>query len=361
MLLWLIFYIVELFLLSLANIVTEYRNKKLLYSASAICAIYFSAFRNGLGTDYKGYIAQMSSMSELGHNSNSEPLFNFIKDIVLGTDLSPVFFFAACAIITIWFFWKYLDNIHNEFASLSIIIFLSLPGLYFNTFNVVRQYFAAAIFLFSLRFIASRQFFYYTLCIVVAFMMHTSAIILIPLYFVLNKSYSFKTYIIFGIVLIAGAYSLNPIFDTLSVLSDRYSIYLDSDEEAGKSTITLLCLVILTIFFIKYRQYRHKGININSTYLVMTINMFILYSSFSLLTFINFYFYRLTIYFGASLCVMMPFAIYLILKNKNSVSIICLLFSFIYFLAFITMGKDNPEMCSDSLLPISSLFDISPI
>lgn len=353
-----LFYIIELLIVYLAYIATENRSRRLFYSASALVAIYFSAFRNGLGTDYKGYIEKLNDTSGL---DNSEPLFNLIKEIIIETNFSIVFFFALCAIITIWLFWKYLCNKQNEFASLSIVIFLSLPGLYFNTFNVVRQYFSAAVFLYSLKYIESKHLIYYALCIIIAFMMHTSAIILLPLYFVLNKLYPFKVYILFALILIVGAYSLNPIFEALSVLSDRYSVYLDSDEESGKSTIVFLCILINSIYFLKFKQSNHKEPSINTPYMIMTINMFILYTIFSLLTVINFYFYRLTIYFGASLCVMMPYVLYLFFKNRFSVSVICILFSFIYFFTFIITGKDNTEICSENMLSFGSLFDISPI
>lgn len=358
MFLWFIFYTIELSLVSLANITTDTKSKKLLYSFSAFIAIYFSAFRDGLGTDYKGYIQQLGSW---GFDGNFEPLFYAIKNIISGTNFSPVLFFTFSSIVTIWFFWKYFDNKHNEFASLSIIIFLSLPGFYFNTFNIVRQYFSAALFLYSLKYIQSKQLISYTLCIVLACMMHLSSIILFPLYFVLNKKFPIKIYIIFTVILIFTAYSLEPIFNAITVLSDRYSVYLDTEKESGSSTITFLCLIILIIYFIKTKRATPKILREESSYIVMTINMFILYTLFSLITSINFYFYRLSFFFSASLCIMIPFILYQILKNRASVTIVCLLFSFVYFYTFITMGKDNPEICSENILPISSLFDKSPI
>ena len=292
---------------------------------------------------------------------NSEPIFNFIKFIILESNLSPIFFFTICAIVTVWLFWKYLDNGNNQFASLSIIIFLSLPGLYFNTFNIVRQYFSAAIFLYSLKYIKSKQLICYILCITTACLMHISSIILFPLYFVLNKRFSFKTYIIFTIGLIIIAYSLEPIFNAITLFSDRFSLYLETEEESNKSTITFLCLIILFVYFINRKTHPLNNSYDDSPYMVMTTNMFILYTIFSVMTFVNFYFYRITFYFGASLCIIMPNIIFKILKNRVSTTIVCLLFSFAYFFSFIIKGKDDPTICSDNILPITSIFDISPI
>lgn len=351
MFIWFLFYIVELFFVSLAYLTKDPRGKKILYSVSALIAIYFSAFRNGLGTDYKGYLEIIDSPYNYG-----EPLFNYIKNIIVETNFSPVFFFAFCSIVTIWLFWKYLDDKNNEFASLSIVIFLSLPGLYFNTFNIVRQYFAAAIFIYSLKYIQSRQLIQYTLCIAFSCTMHYSSIILFPLYFVLNKKYSVIEYLIFTIIIGVIAFALEPILNTLILLSDRYSVYLDSATEgAGKSTITFLCLILLVIYFLKSKQSK-KTVE-ESPYMVMTVNMFILYTIFSLITYINFYFYRIAFYFGASICVMMPFVLGKIFKDRKLVTMICLFFSFVYFFSFIVNGKDNVEICPENILPISTLFD----
>lgn len=355
---WFLFYIVELFIVALAQKVTDLKNKKILYSFSALIAIYFSAFRDCLGTDYKGYITQFGVQT---FDSNSEPLFNVIKYIILNTNFSPVLFFASCAIVTLWFIWKYLDNGNNEFASISIIIFLSIPGLYFNTFNIVRQYFSVALFLYSLKYIQSRQLIRYIICITVACMMHLSSIILFPLYFILNKKYSIKTYIILAAILFFIAYSIEPIINTLTVLSDKYSVYLEADEESGNSTITFLCIIILIMYFIISKRSKLKQYNTESSYEVITINLFILYTIFSVIVFVNFYFYRLSFFFGISLCVMFPYVLNQIFRNKSVVNIVCLFFSFLYFFSFIIMGMDNSEICPDKLLSITSLFDISPI
>ena len=357
MFLWLVFYISELWILLIGYIETNARSRRALLTISALIAIYFSAFRNGLGTDYKEYLAKLQTSVDLDIESNIEPLFRIIGNIVIDTNLSPIFFFAICSIVTVYFIWNYLDNKNNKFAGLSIIIFLSLPGLYFNTFNVVRQYFSVAIFLYSLKYIQSKQVLFYLLCIAIASMMHTSAIILIPLYFALNKQFSIKVYILFIIALIVAAYSLDPILSTIELLSNRYSVYLITEEEARSSTITILCVLLLIIFWSKEKISNRKNATIESPYMTMTVNMFILYTVFSVLTFINFYFYRLTLYFGASVCVMMPYILYRIFNNKMSVTIVCLIFSFVYFFTFITTGQDNPDICPDEILPISSIFD----
>lgn len=357
MVIWFIFYILELFFVSLSYITTDSKSKKTLYSFSALIAIYFSAFRDGLGTDYRGYTSQMASTF---FDSNSEPLFNLIKYIVLNTSFSATLFFALCAIMTIWWIWKYLDNKHNEFAALSIIIFLSLPGLYFNTFNVVRQYFAAGLFLYSLRYIQSKQFARYAMCIVVACLMHTSSLVLLPLYYVLNRKFSVKTYIIFAAILIGLGFLLEPIFDLISAFS-KYGTYLDNEKEAGGSTITTLCLLIIILYFSISKFSHHKRYHEESPYTVMTINMFILYTILSVMVFVNPLFSRLSLFFCVSLCVMFPFVFYEVLRNKVLVSILCLCFSFIYFFSFIISGENNPEICPEKILPISSLFDVSLI
>lgn len=357
MLLWFEFYFTELIILLLTNITNNVRVRKSLYTLSAIIAIYFSAFRDGLGTDYRGYLIRMGHILRIDNDSDIELLFNAIKIIVHDTVLSPVFFFVFCSVITIWLFWKYLDNRQNKFAAVSIIIFLSIPGFYFNTFNVVRQYFSAAIFLYSLKYVQSKNLVNYLICISIACMMHTSAVVLYPLYFVLNHKYSVKIYILLAVSLIVAAYMLSPIITAISVLSDKYSVYLKPDQEASSSTFAVICLILVILYFLKFKIFREPLIEDRFPYMVVTVNLFILYTIFSFLTFINFYFYRLIFYFSASFCVIMPYVLNAYLKNKTLVTVFCLIFSLIYFISFIYSGQNNPEICSDELLPLSSLID----
>lgn len=111
--------------------------------------------------------------------------------------------------------------------------FLILGPSFAEMSNVMRQYFAFCVFAFSIKYIVNKDLLRYVLCMVVCFLMHKSALILIPFYFVfqnkcyLNRKISIIVFIgctIVGNLKIVTTY-LMGIGNILKVLG--YNIYAD--------------------------------------------------------------------------------------------------------------------------------------
>lgn len=355
MFIWLAFYSLEIILLYLAFCVGgTKKQKKILYGLSLFVALYFSAFRDGLGTDYQGYVEKLGWSTKLELQFENEIFFVALSKIIESTILSPIFYFFVCSLVTVFGIWEYLSDEKNTFKFLGLLIFLSMPGMFFNTFNLTRQFFSTAIFLYSLKFINAKKILKYTICILIAMMMHTSAIILWPLYFVLNKQYKLVAYFTFFIVAFILVYSLEPIITSIALFSGKYGLYVNTDEVMKSSTIVIICNIMVGyyMFFINRKQNEKM-----SSYMTMGMNLFILFTVFSNLSYINFFFFRISIYFIPAVCLAIPYILYKMIHSRDITSVICIVFALVYFLSFIINNFDNSIVCPDAILWISSLFD----
>lgn len=350
MIIWLCFLLLQLCILFISSI-SKYRVDKTLWIYAFILNLtFFSAFRDGLGTDYVGYLEKLSYSAGGSIRLFSEPFFQMNSNLIQNTDLSPVFFFFITSVITIPLLCSFLMK-KNEVLYSSLLIFILFPTLYFNTFNLVRQFFSAAIFLYSIRYIYDKKFGQYALSIALACTMHLSSIILLPLYFFLDKRYSLTTYLLLFLIFVLVALSIDPILQNIQFLSSRYSIYAESDKQLGSSLMVLLYNVVFAIMLIKKPYFNNSG------YSRIIFNLQFLLVLFSDLSFINYFFYRLSVYFIPVIAITLPKTLYVLLKNKILVNTICIVLGLYLFLSLTLFDLNNQTVCPDAILPISSLLD----
>lgn len=351
MIIWLVLIIVELSVLFLSTYLNNSRDKKILLLLFIIILTLFSAFRDGLGQDYSNYIEKLSYSTGKDINLLSEPFFLIISRFIDKTSFSKIFFFFLSSFITIPLICSFLANKNNEHKYLSLIIFLFFPTLYYNTFNLVRQFFSVAIFLYSIKFIQSKNFIKYALCILIAFTMHISSLILLPCYFFLNRSYSLKLYLFVTIIFIVIASGIDIVMENMLFLQSAYGLYASSNTQMESSTM----VIIYNIIFIIMLKEKHK-FKTNS-YDTIVFNLHFLLTLFSNLAFINFYFYRLSIFFAPAIAVTFPASIAALTKKESITTVICLIFGFGLFASLLIPNLDNTVVCPNKILGISALFD----
>lgn len=350
MIIWLCLLLLQLFILFLSSVSKDRRDKVLWVYVFVFVLAFFSAFRDGLGTDFEGYLEKLSYSAGGTIKFLSEPFFQVFSNLIQNTSLSPVFFFFTTSLITIPLICSFFIK-KNEVMYPSLIIFMLFPTLFFNTFNLVRQFFSTAVFLYAIHFIYDRKFLKYLLSITLACTMHLSSIILLPLYFFLDKRYSLKTYLFLFLIFIFAAFSIDPILQNIQFLGSRYSIYSESDEQLGSSLMVLLYNVVFVIMLVKKSYFNDDG------YSRIIFNLQFLLVVFSDLALINYFFYRLSVYFMPVIAITLPRTLYILFKNKVLVTTISLALGLYLFLSLTLFNMDNPTVCPDTILPISSLLD----
>ncbi len=82
--------------------------------------------------------------------------------------------------------------IYSDKPHLSVFCFLTF-GIYFNSMNFLRQIIAALIVMYALQYVQKKEFLRYLVLVIFASCFHTSALLMIPFYFILMIPLNWKT------------------------------------------------------------------------------------------------------------------------------------------------------------------------
>lgn len=141
---------------------------------------FVSVFRYEVGTDWPIYNDYFYWIAN-GTDKFTEPLFNLLNKVIYTFTRDSWWLFAICALFICFFMFKaFMDQSVNP--AFSILIFV-ISGDYFNSQNQIRQALAMAIFLYAMKYVKERNAKKYFLFILIAVMIHTSAVVYIPVYF----------------------------------------------------------------------------------------------------------------------------------------------------------------------------------
>lgn len=139
-----------------------------------------------------------------------------------------------------------------------------LTGPYAQSLFVLRQHMAMAMVLFTYPYIINKKIVPYLLTIGLAFTMHQTAIIFLPIYFVYHYRGNIKKLAVFVICfgLFVNKVVLKLVGDVVASLSlVGYDSYLDSDEETNWKMGAYLILVLFCRLFIMKGKSIEYGIN----------------------------------------------------------------------------------------------------
>ncbi|RKF44749.1 hypothetical protein BCY92_17065 [Bacillus wiedmannii] len=255
-----IYYVIFILLgtLFLFDLISEKKFKLLWYFhfiVICIFLIFFAGLRYNIGIDYVSheriYENIQSGLLENFSNTNQEKGYFILNKIF--NDFNVMLFFIALVTLTIKF--KVIkDN--------SIYIFLTLY-LYYCLFfirydmGLVTQGIAAAIIMYSYNYIIEKKQVKFILSVLIASLFHISAIIFIPFYWIIRKEYTVK-FIVIGILFsffMAFSLMFNQIFEYISVLIPRYSVYVNNEASFDISVNMFKRLIFLLIFTYTIKKY----------------------------------------------------------------------------------------------------------
>ena len=184
---------VLMLILSILFLILEKKAKKrwikIICCIMAIMPFFIvSAFRYDLGTDYtRRYVFDYNRTLQGIDVPNLEILFKAIMKFCIIFTEEPYLMFAITSAITVGFilgtsFKKSQDKI------LSVCIFL-LGGFFFDSLNIMRQYMAMSLVFFGYQFLLKSKKWYltYILTVIIATLIHSSAIIMLVLVFFTKK------------------------------------------------------------------------------------------------------------------------------------------------------------------------------
>lgn len=310
------------------------------------CLLFAFIFgcRYNVGVDHLTYL-----QNYLYFPREYEPGFALISDFCTKNNLHFAIFFGIIAFIQIFFFLLAFRNKAYLYPYILMILFLSCIEL--NWMNGIRQSIAACIFIYATNFIEKKQSIKYIIAILIAMQFHSSAILLLPIYFITYLPILKNKWISIGIYLAALFVNTLPLehfgllFINASELLGYDEIYNEDtleayDVKAGLGRFILnITFFIIILYSQKLKNFFKKDERwFNIMYNLYIIGMFgdIAFNKVNLLN-------RPFEYFKAFWTVLAAMMIYYLIttkKNRTMLFIFISLFA-LTFLAKMLKGSSN--------------------
>jgi len=239
------------------------RYEKLLIPLLFFVLFLFTAFRPGLGGfDYKNYERLFTNVSPIYELNLTSEYFEYDLLYVLANSLVKTFTNNFVVFLVLYTFFTHLImfSVIKDYSRdffYSMFIYFSTYYMWHN-FTLLRQNVAILIFWFSIRYIKKGNFWKYSGLIIIAYLFHSSAILLIPFYFILRimaklsleKKYTFTLLLCF--LKPVSDIFLNVIYGVLVYLNigrSTLAVYLSN---ASRGINTLFIVESLLIMFLVY-------------------------------------------------------------------------------------------------------------
>ncbi|MGL4570228.1 MAG: EpsG family protein [Clostridium sp.] len=300
-----------------------------------VIIIGVSAFRTNIG-DTSTYAG---SYSNIEGRTLAEELegkgdvgFYLITYYLYQISSNPQFMIFVTAFITQLLYFKFFLQ-YRSYLDLQVYIYIA-SGSYFVTMNGIRQSLAAGLVVLSTKYIIENKFKKFLIITLIATMIHQSAIIMIPIYFISRmKPWSKKIFIMIGIAVVGTIlfYELLPILEKL-LEGTNYQHYIqsfkDNTNDGANSLRVIVALVPVVLAYIR-RDYLEDS-KCNRVFINLSIINFV-FMLFSLQTWV---FARFTIYFNMFNFILLPCTI-CNWKNKKEKKILYILLLICYLVFFL--------------------------
>ncbi len=313
----------------------------------AVAFAVFSGLRNTLG-DTEMYMLSyrmmdMDTMEPVPFMLSGGTFYNFLQYRLHMITDEPYMLIMVTAIFAvvpvIYILYKYAWP--YELA----IAFFVLTSYYTFSMNGIRQYAAAGMLLLGTKYLFSEKkidFFKFLFFIFLAWLWHSSAIFMIPLYFIVRR----RAWTPFTLLLLGGTVVLTLAFDTvlpafLDVLEDTdYNIYAEngwftSGVTGGSSILRVVILIVPLVmaFLARERMYALHGHKWE-----ILVNLSIINLAFYILSLYNWIFARFAVYTGVYVIIMMSYLIQDGYSEEGQVSIFYPVSLALYCVYFYNVG-----------------------
>ncbi|MFW0893121.1 EpsG family protein [Clostridium perfringens] len=337
----------------IARIIKNKKNYPNLYfSIFAILILALIAgLRWGIG-DTPAYV-HLYSLIEPGYDPKGGYELGFVLFLAILKSISkdPQFMIFVTGIITtilnLWTIRKYCKDSYFELA---IFVYVA-SGYYLVTMNGIRQSLAASIIFAGTSFILRGEFKKYLFLCILMTTFHTSALVMIPAYYVVrNEAWSKRIYQLLILFLI-GMFLYEPLMAFVYKLlgNSKYADYQNFNEGGSNILRVIVFAIPVILSYIKrdkLKEWPEANVFVNMSLISFLIMGFSLY---------NWIFARFTIYFQLYNFILFPY----IIKNcflGSERRLIYYYFLVCYFLFFIYEYKISLGMVYTSNFSISKYF-----
>jgi transmembrane protein EpsG len=328
----LIFYIelVSVYIFSLYARLISQRNKmleRILIIFVIAILLLVSGLRTNIGdtgsyTYLYGLIGPQY-VSKGGYEPGFILFFRFLKTI----SRDPQFMlFVTSLIINVFNIWTISK--YPGYFELNVFMYIT-SGYYIVTMNGIRQSLAAAVLFACTNLIIKGKFIYYSLIVLVMCSFHSSAIVLIPVYFMVrNEAWSRKVYMFIALFLIALIFYEPLMGAVFNALEDTKVGAYKNFKEGGANIIRVAVYAVPVILaYVKREQVKEKWPESNVFVNMALLNLMVMVFSLN-----NWIFARFTIYFQLYGFILLAFIIkYCVNKKEKNFLYFGLVIGYLFF------------------------------
>lgn len=314
------------------------QRSKIKYSVfliSAVALIIISGLRSSVGdTGYYMYSYENLSSNFMDVFKNRDLGFGIYQYLIKLMFLHPQWLIIFTSAITLFLI---LNTLYHYSFSISFSIFLFISsGIYISTMNGMRQYLAAAIVFSATGLLLESKKWKYFLIVLLASLVHSSALIMIPsYYFVKRKAWS-KSVFIISILSIFIVLNFSAVFEYFSFIlgHTKYGMYVDSfgtEAYQGANILRILFASVTVIFAFLFRkdlQNKFDWYNVFSNFALLNFLIMVFSSQ-------NWLFARVGFYFSLYNLLLLPAVFYNCIEKKERLLLTyvmgCFYLLFFYF------------------------------
>ena len=327
--------------------------KKIFLIVTGLTLFLISAFRYETTGDFHANYIGFLKVSNLSFKqlvlNNDEFGHMFLRKIIsLFTD-NPQWYFVVTGFFIVFSFYIYIYRFSPN-VYLSVLLFITIGG-FFTSHNITRQYISIAICLWGIPYLISRKTIKYFICIIIAITFHTSAFVMIPVYFLSKIPITKKIVLIYLVIFVIMAYSFRGIYSYLNqyVYSDYYV-----GESYGTTEANILNIILPSILLV-FLFYFIRSINISKSKFVsendnchffnnMLTHMGILSYLFNFLAVTDFLILeRFSNFFSVSYLIIVPTVLKFMRKEHKPLIYLCVLgLVIVFFFINNYLGKFTP-------------------
>ncbi|ANF82883.1 hypothetical protein A3K93_12250 [Acinetobacter sp. NCu2D-2] len=208
-----------------------------------------------IGTDT--YMYDSILYSDLSEGSyfvtNIEPGYIFLVNIFQIFSIEPYFFYVVSFFANLLIVSTIFNLKKNRF--LALLSYLTFSQIFLIGFNILRQYLALSIFIYSVNFLFEKKYLNYIIFVLIATSIHYSSIFFIffiPLFILIFNKYIISAYMLaFTFPFIYNFVQKNLIF-ILSNFTGKVAIenYVGRGQESGAGIWYIFYLLVLIYFII---------------------------------------------------------------------------------------------------------------
>ncbi len=301
----------------------------------AIILICVSGLRYMVGTDYMAYMQGYGYRVANVWNdllSFKEPGLGVVSLIsaVIYDDFATMFFNVALITVALNVFTisKYSSNF---IMGIMLYIFI---GAWHNSFNGIRQYLAAAIIFAGHRFILEKKFLKYCIVVLLASSFHITALIMLPLYFVVNRKINIRNIILVICIAVIMRYSYDFLFEIMSSIKGT-----DQTQFTYMTTAVNVFRILVAFAPLILPVFTHKGF-LEDEENRLYFNMLLLNAAFMFATAKSAYLARVGIYTEIFATLAFPKILNGMSSNYKKFFATVIMMAYSFFWVYELLGRD---------------------